>query len=408
MESTLVVRVLPVIIGYLLGCVLPGYFLPLWIKHVDMRTVGDGNPGATNVRREIGPSLAFVVLAYDLTKGLVSMLIAHDWFKAPTFIVVLAGFAAIIGHKFPFYLKFRGGRGIASTVGIFLYLLGKVTAQSMAPQDIITALCLLGIYALLIVTATHDADFLSTTLLPLLGAILAFYVRSFSELTLILVLIAMIAFESSKNLRRDAFHLAGDKATLWRMFARPLAMLVIFLGLFVSRQNVLLVVGSLLLLFFMFDVLRMVIPRLEAALHRTTWLGARFLRRSEQGRISAYTDFLLGIFLPLLFFQQNVSYATLGFLSLGGLWAKIVEANYARTRPFRKSTTSLQASLAFLAACICVAYFLWIGGFLPLWVGLVGAGVATLSQMVPSQIDDNLSVPVVSGAVMQFVLRLVA
>ncbi|MFZ2413015.1 MAG: glycerol-3-phosphate acyltransferase, partial [Candidatus Cryosericum sp.] len=213
MESTLVVRVLPVIIGYLLGCVLPGYFLPLWIKHVDMRTVGDGNPGTINVRREIGPALAAVVLSYDLTKGLLSMLIADVWFKAPTFVVVLAGFAAIIGHKFPFYLKFRGGRGIASTVGIFLYLLGKVTTDSMIPQDIIAALCFLGIYALLIVAATHDEDFMTVTLLPLLGTVLAFYVRSYSELTLVLLLIGMIAFESSKNLRREMFRLADDRAT---------------------------------------------------------------------------------------------------------------------------------------------------------------------------------------------------
>ncbi|MCE5193022.1 glycerol-3-phosphate acyltransferase, partial [bacterium] len=76
MSHTLVVRVLPVIIGYLLGCVLPGYFLPLWIKHIDIRTVGDGNPGTINVRKEIGPALATVVLSYDLTKGLLSMLIA--------------------------------------------------------------------------------------------------------------------------------------------------------------------------------------------------------------------------------------------------------------------------------------------------------------------------------------------
>ncbi|MFZ2412751.1 MAG: hypothetical protein WAW16_00790, partial [Candidatus Cryosericum sp.] len=201
---------------------------------------------------------------------------------------------------------------------------------------------------------------------------------------------------------------ADDRATLWRMFARPLAILVIFLGLFVSRQDVLLIVGSLLFVFFLLDALRMIVPRLEAAFHRTTWLGAQFLRESERGRISAYTDFLLGIFLPLLLFRQSIAYATLCFLSVGGLWAKIVEENYARTRLFQRSTTSLQASLAFLAACIGVAYFLWIGGVLPLWVGLVGAAIATLSQIIPSQIDDNVSVPVVSGAIMQFVLRLFA
>ncbi len=404
----IVLYALPVVIGYLLGSFLPAYFLVLWAKHIDIRTLGDGNPGAINVKRSIGYSLAAVVAAYDLTKGLVAMLIAYGLFKAPTNVVVLAGFAAILGHKFPFYLKFKGGRGIAATVGIFVFLLGKVTTQSMSIHDVAAALCFLGIYAILIMAATHDEDFLATTLLPIVGGILAFYVRSFSELTLVLVLIAMISYESSKNLRREMFVVASDRATLWRIFARPLAILAIVLGMFISRRDVLLVVGSVLSALLVLELLRSALPRLEKVLHREMFSNTRLLRETERETISSFTLFLLGIFLTMLLSRAHVAYASLGFLSIGGMAARIVETNYGKSRLFKGSRTSMQAVLAFLAVSVSVAYFLWIANALPLWIGLVGAGTATLTEMLPARVNDNVSVPVVSGAIMEGILRIVA
>jgi acyl-phosphate glycerol 3-phosphate acyltransferase len=297
MGTTVLLCFLPIVIGYFLGSVLPGYLLPLWMKNVDIRTLGDGNPGTINVKRSIGLSLALVIAAYDLTKGLLAMFIAYRIFKAPGYVVDLSGFAAILGHKFPFYLKFRGGRGIATTVGIFIFLLAEVTAESVPTHDVIAALCYMGTYAILMMAATHDDDFLAVTLLPIAGGILAFYVRSFSELTLVITLIGMISYEGSKNLRRKMFVLAKDGRTLWRIFARSLAMLVIFLGLFISKEAVLLVVGSLLFLFFAIDVLRMTIPRLETVLHGEVLKDVKLLQEQEKGTISSYTIFLLGVFL---------------------------------------------------------------------------------------------------------------
>ena len=400
--------ILPVLIGYLLGSFLPAYFLVLWTKHVDIRTLGDHNPGGTNVKRNFGFALGAAVTAYDLTKGLVAMLIAYWLFKAPTDVVAAAGFAAILGHKFPFYLKFRGGRGIAATVGIFVFLLGKVTSESMSAQDIAAALGFLAIYAVLIIAATHDEDFLATTLLPMLGAILAFYVRAYSELTLVLVLIGMIAFESSKNLRREMFVLAKDRATLWRTFARPLAILVIILGMFISRRDVLLVVGGVLSTLLVLELLRMTVPMLEKALHREMLSGTRLLRETERETVSSFTLFLLGVFVTLLLSREYVAYASLGFLSIGGMTVRIVDTNYGKTRLFKRSRTTDQGVLAFLAVSVSVAYFLWIAGALPLWIGLVGAAIATLAELLPIQVNDNLSVPVVSGAVMEGVFRILA
>jgi dolichol kinase len=222
----------------------------------------------------------------------------------------------------------------------------------------------MGTYAILMMAATHDDDFLAVTLLPIAGGILAFYVRSFSELALVIALIGMISYEGSKNLRHKMFVLAKDGRTLWRIYARSLAILVIFLGLFISKEVVLLVVGSLLFLFFAIDVLRMAIPTWETAFHGEVLKDVKLLQEQEKGAISSYTIFLLGVFLSLLLFRQPVAYATLGFLSIGGMTARIVDINYGETRLFKKSKTTLQASLAFLGVCLSVAYFLWIAKIL--------------------------------------------
>ena len=403
---TVLMRVLPVLIGYLLGSFLPAYFLPLWTRKVDIRTMGDGNPGTINTKNTMGPALGLLVALYDVSKGLVAMLIAWGWFKAPTFIVMLAGFAAILGHKYPFYLHFKGGRGIAATVGIFVYLLGKTSVDAMSTEELALALAFLLTYAALIMAATHDGDFLATTLLPTVGAILAFYVHSYSELTLVLLLIAMIAYESIKNLRRDMFVLAPDRPTLWRIFARSLAILVVILGLFISRQTILIVAGSALAALLVLELLRVVIPGLERALHRHILGNVMFLREEERGRMSSLTVFLFGLFLPLAFLPQGVAYASLAFLSVGGMMARIVDLNFGKTPlPSTKGST-VQGSTAFLAASLIIAYFFWISHTLPLPVGLVGACAATLAQLTSRWANDNLSVPLVSGAVMQAVLRL--
>ncbi|MGB9578273.1 MAG: hypothetical protein ACPL3S_03285, partial [Halothiobacillaceae bacterium] len=226
------------------------------------------------------------------------------------------------------------------------------------------------------------------------------------ELTLVLVLIGMISFESSKNLKREMFVLAKDRSTLWRTFARPLAIIVVILGMFISRRDVLLVVGGVLSTLLVLELLRATVPTLERALHREILSGTRLLREAERSTVSAFTLFLLGIFVTLLLSREYVAYASLGFLSIGGMMARVVDTNYGKSYLFKRSRTSIQGLLAFLAISIGVAYFLWIANDLPLWIGLVGAGIATLAELLPERVSDNVSVPVVSGAIMEGTFRL--
>jgi glycerol-3-phosphate acyltransferase PlsY len=103
--------------AYLLGSIPTGVLVAR-VRGVDLRTVGSGNIGATNATRALGRALGAVVLVGDLIKGLVPTLLARE-LGMPAIGVAAIGFAAFLGHLFPLYLRFRGGKGVATAAGIF-------------------------------------------------------------------------------------------------------------------------------------------------------------------------------------------------------------------------------------------------------------------------------------------------
>lgn len=112
---------LAIIIGYLLGSIPPAYIAGRLVKGIDIRQVGGGNVGTLNVMREIGAASGIAVLIVDIAKGSLAVLIAQ-WLGVSTLFVFIAGFAAIVGHNWPVFLQFRGGKGAATTLGVLLAL----------------------------------------------------------------------------------------------------------------------------------------------------------------------------------------------------------------------------------------------------------------------------------------------
>lgn len=113
--------VLILIFAYLLGAISFSYLITKKIKKVDIRSLGSGNAGATNTLRILGTGPAIAVLLLDVAKGVVVVLIAR-WLDLDSWVVALAGFLAIIGHNWPIYYGFRGGKGVATTVGVIAIL----------------------------------------------------------------------------------------------------------------------------------------------------------------------------------------------------------------------------------------------------------------------------------------------
>jgi glycerol-3-phosphate acyltransferase PlsY len=108
------------IIGYLLGSIPFGLVLTRLGGAGDLRSVGSGNIGATNVLRTGRKGLAIATLLFDLLKGFVPAFLGYHWYGPD--IGVLAGLGAPLGHCFPVWLKFRGGKGVATAGGVILGL----------------------------------------------------------------------------------------------------------------------------------------------------------------------------------------------------------------------------------------------------------------------------------------------
>lgn len=121
------------VVSYLLGCINFAVIISK-ARHRDVRKIGSGNPGSMNMSREFGLKVGLVNFLFDCLKGGIAVIAVHyifvDYKFAGTEILVsdvvryIAGLFAVIGHIFPVFLKFKGGKGIATTYGVFWFALG--------------------------------------------------------------------------------------------------------------------------------------------------------------------------------------------------------------------------------------------------------------------------------------------
>lgn len=114
-------NIIAVIIGYLIGSVQTSLILAKLFKFPDPRTQGSHNAGATNVLRTAGKNQALLTLIGDLLKGVIAVIIAM-FLHAQPFFLALTALAAVIGHIFPCFFQFRGGKGVATAIGGILII----------------------------------------------------------------------------------------------------------------------------------------------------------------------------------------------------------------------------------------------------------------------------------------------
>ena len=128
-----------IVIGYLLGSVPVGFILGLR-SGIDVRETGSGNVGATNVARVVGKRQGILTLIADTAKGFVPVILAMQ-FGASLATIILVGTAAFIGHVYPIFLRFKGGKGVATALGVFL---------AVAP---VATLVLIALFAVTVLTS---------------------------------------------------------------------------------------------------------------------------------------------------------------------------------------------------------------------------------------------------------------
>jgi glycerol-3-phosphate acyltransferase PlsY len=109
-------------LGYFLGSIPFGLILAKLFGGSDVRSAGSGNIGATNVARVVGPTAGILTLLLDTGKGACAVWLAGRYTDHSAAATMLAGLAALIGHCFPVWLKFKGGKGVATALGVYLML----------------------------------------------------------------------------------------------------------------------------------------------------------------------------------------------------------------------------------------------------------------------------------------------
>ena len=108
-------------IGYLLGSLPTGYLAGKWLSNIDLREIGSGSTGATNVLRHVGKKAALIVFLIDVGKGMAPVLIAKE-LNLEDLWQVGAGIFSLTGHIWPIWLKWKGGKAVATGLGLFLGL----------------------------------------------------------------------------------------------------------------------------------------------------------------------------------------------------------------------------------------------------------------------------------------------
>ena len=176
------------LLGYLLGSIPSGWLAGRWLKGIDLREIGSGSTGATNVLRQVGKGPALIVFLIDVGKGAAAVLIARalglgDWIQ------VLAGLSALAGHIWPVWLGFKGGKAVATGLGLFLGLAWPV---GLASFGVFLAVFSLSRYVSL-------ASVLAAISLPLL---MAAGTDSNANLVVALVAMLLVLWRHRSNIKR--------------------------------------------------------------------------------------------------------------------------------------------------------------------------------------------------------------
>lgn len=178
-------------VSYLLGSIPFGYVLIRIFRGQDIRRSGSGNIGATNVARS-SPVLGLLTLLLDAGKGFAAVTLSRAFYPGQTTLAFLAGLFAVIGHIFPVWLKFRGGKGVATGLGAFLVVAPKAIAM------------VIGIFAviLLIFRRVSLGSIVAVALLPVMAWLLDGYGNNPAALGLMGLASLLVIAKHAGNIRR--------------------------------------------------------------------------------------------------------------------------------------------------------------------------------------------------------------
>ena len=196
-------------LAYLFGSIPVGYLLVRFVRREDIRATGSGNIGATNVARSGAKGLAMLTLLLDLSKTFLAVALARHLAPGNFDLAVIAAISAMLGYVFPVWLGFRGGKGVAGGLGVFLALVPWI------------ALCALGVFLLVVTTSRYVslASITASISMPLFALL---FLRHPSPITIagFLFIPLLICLRHHKNIERLR---SGTESRFGRERARKVA-----------------------------------------------------------------------------------------------------------------------------------------------------------------------------------------
>ncbi|WP_414732003.1 glycerol-3-phosphate 1-O-acyltransferase PlsY [Acetobacterium carbinolicum] len=186
---SIVIGIVFIVAAYLIGNLNFAYILVKFLKNEDVRNYGSGNAGTTNVLRVMGKNVAIPVFLLDALKGCLVIVIGRYALSLNEIFLILGGIAVVAGHNWPAFLQFRGGKGTATSLGVFLTYDWEVALIA-----IMIGLIILAIWKMVSLTSM-----VGMTMLPVFTLLLG---RTVTEVIFAIVLCLFSIFQHRKNIGR--------------------------------------------------------------------------------------------------------------------------------------------------------------------------------------------------------------
>ena len=390
---TILINIVVIFMGYFIGSINPAYIFGR-MKNVDIREEGDGIAGTVNAFKSLGMKYAIPTGTFDFFKGILtiflSLLIGADFVFAQ-----ISGLAAIVGHVFPFYIKFRGGQGMATTSGILLaYLLNYLL---IGPEMLIFIFVYLIFVIAIFFYVTKTGIIVAIIVLGLIGyAAFIYYPGNPFNLFFLILVVYDISVSLFDTIKGKVIKIDDENfnAHWWRVATRPFAFLFIFFYMIFTQIVALLVIGIVAIVFIALDITRFLNKQTNELL--TVKIKSIF-RKNEAKKFSSMTIFLVATFISILLFEKNIAITALTFLIFGDIFSKIFGLAFGRHKIFQKT---LEGTLAYFGCVLICGFVLYTILDIPLFIILIGGIAAPLIELFSFQLNDNFTVSLISGSIM--------
>ncbi|MBY9008693.1 MAG: glycerol-3-phosphate acyltransferase [Candidatus Lokiarchaeota archaeon] len=392
-DFTILVNIFVIVIGYFIGSINPAYIFGRF-KKFNIRDKGYGIAGTINAYHVLGVKYAILTGIFDFFKGIIviylALILGADFVFAQ-----ISGLAAIVGHVFPFYIKFRGGQGMACTSGILLaYLLNYLLT---GPEMIIFIFVYLIFIIAIFFFVTKTGIIVAIITLGLIGyAAFIYYPGNPYNFFFLIVVAYDISVSLYDTIKGKLIKIEDEnfKAHWWRVATRPFAFLFIFFYMIFTQIVALLIIGIVAIVFIVLDMARFLNKQTNELF---TVKFKSIFRKNEAKKFSSMTIFLVATFISILLFEKNIAITALTFLIFGDIFSKIFGLAFGRHKIFQKT---LEGTLAYFGCVLICGFVLYNILEINLFIIIIGGITAPLVELFSFQLNDNFTGSLISGSVM--------